>query len=253
MSELSIHVLTLFPEFFEGPLKVSLLGKAIENGLLSVQCTDMRSFATDKHGTVDAAPYGGGSGMVIRPDIVMAALESLPGHETDERAHRIMLAPTGKRVEQADFCRWARMKRVAFICGRYEGIDARIADHFIDEQVSLGDFVLSGGEVAALTMIEGLSRMIPGVLGNQESLGDESFSSGLLEYPHYTRPRTFRGHDVPEILLSGNHAKVDQWRAEQALLRTRATRPDLLPETKSYQATPDSSGATTGGDHGKDQ
>jgi tRNA (guanine37-N1)-methyltransferase len=253
MSPLSIHVLTLFPEFFEGPLKVSLLGKAIENELLSVECTDMRDFATDKHGTVDAAPYGGGSGMVIRPDIVMGALESLPDHQTDDRAHRIVLAPTGKRVGQEDFCRWARMKRLAFICGRYEGIDARIADHFVDEQVSLGDFVLSGGEVAALTMIEGISRMIPGVLGNQESLGDESFSSGLLEYPHYTRPRVFRGHDVPEVLLSGNHAKVDEWRTEQALLRTRATRPDLLNGTAPHQATPDQMRTTTSEDHDKDQ
>lgn len=253
MSPISIHILTLFPEFFEGPLKVSILGKAIDNGLLTVDCTDMRDFATDKHGTVDAAPYGGGSGMVIRPDIVLEALENLPRHGEADQAHRVLLSPTGKRVEQADFCRWARMKRLAFICGRYEGIDARIADHFVDEEVSLGDFVLSGGEVAALTLIEGLSRMIPGVLGNQESLGDESFSSGLLEYPHYTRPRVFRGLEVPEILLSGDHAKVDEWRAEQALLRTRATRPDLLPTTESTQATPESNRAAMSGDHGKDQ
>jgi tRNA (guanine37-N1)-methyltransferase len=253
MSQISIHILTLFPEFFEGPLKASLLGKAIEKQLMSVHCSNMRDFATDKHGTVDAAPYGGGSGMVIRPDIVMAALEDLPGHGEKDQAHRILLAPTGKRVEQADFCRWAQMDRIAFICGRYEGIDSRIADHHVDEQISLGDFVLSGGEVAALTMIEGLSRMIPGVLGNQESLGDESFSSGLLEYPHYTRPRTFRGQEVPEILLSGNHAKVDEWRAEQSLQRTLATRPDLLQHLAETVDNSKDLPTITSGIHDKDQ
>lgn len=252
MSNLNIRILTLFPEFFEGPLRTSLLGKAIQKELLQVDCIDMRRYATDKHGTVDDAPYGGGSGMVIRADIVVAALEDLPGHGGPEQAHRIILSPAGKRVEQADFCRWARMKHITFICGRYEGIDARISDHFVDEQVSLGDFVLSGGEVAALTIIEGISRMIPGVLGNQESLGDESFSSGLLEYPHYTRPRTFRGHEVPPILLSGDHAKIDEWRSEQAILRTREVRPDLLGNPPPLQAMPEDTGTTTGENHVKD-
>ncbi len=221
-----VHILTLFPEFFEGPFTVSLLGKAIDGGLLKVECHDIRAYATDRHRSVDDTPYGGGSGMVMRADVVVSALEDLP----DEDVHRIHLTPSGAVLTQEHLKRWASLPSIALVCGRYEGIDARVGEHFVDEEISLGDFVLSGGEAAALTIVEGLSRFIPGVLGNHESLGEESFQSGLLEYPHFTRPRDFRGHEVPEILRSGDHKKIADWRHEMALQRTRRVRPDLLAD-----------------------
>jgi tRNA (guanine37-N1)-methyltransferase len=227
MTKPQVHILTLFPEFFEGPLRVSLLGKGIDRGLLEVHCHDLRDQAEDRHRTVDDTPFGGGSGMVIRPDIAVKALEALPGGAGPDRPHRIAMNPAGVPLTQEHLERWAVLPQLAILCGRYEGIDGRVGAHFIDEEISLGDFVLSGGEVAALTIVEALSRLIPGVLGNQDSLGTESFNDGLLEAPQYTRPRSFRGHDVPEVLLSGDHARVDRWRHEMAKERTRQLRPDL--------------------------
>lgn len=225
---LAFHVLTLFPGFFDGALQTSILGKAQQEGIFSVHLHDFREQATDRHRTVDDAPYGGGSGMVIMGPPVLAALEALPGEGGPHRAHRILLGPGGARLTQGHLDRWATMRSLALICGRYEGIDARVGDHFVDEEVSLGDFVLAGGEAAALTIIEGVARLLPGVLGNQDSLAEESFRGGLLEYPQFTRPATLRGVPVPEVLLSGDHARIAAWRAAQAEARTRRIRPDLL-------------------------
>ncbi|MBR57106.1 MAG: tRNA (guanosine(37)-N1)-methyltransferase TrmD [Myxococcales bacterium] len=238
----NIHILTLFPEFFESPFKMSLLGRAIESGLLKVQCHDIRAYATDRHRSVDDTPYGGGSGMVMRADVVVAALEGLP----DPNVHRVHMTPSGAVLTQEHLKRWASLPSIALLCGRYEGIDARVGEHFVDEEISLGDFVLSGGEAAALTIVEGLSRFIPGVLGNQESLGEESFESGLLEYPHFTRPRDFRGHEVPEILRSGDHKKIADWRHEMALQRTRRVRPDLLADNREHRSESESLDPSSG-------
>ena len=233
-----IHVLTLFGELFESPLETSLLGKAIERKLIEVSLHDMREHATDRHRSVDDAPYGGGAGMVIRPDVVVASLEAIDG---EAKTHRIMLTPGGRPLRQADLLRWAAMSRLTLICGRYEGIDARVSEHFVDEEVSLGDFVLGGGEVAALAVIEGVARLVPGVVGNKESLQGESFEANLLAAPQYTRPRCYRGHEVPEVLVSGDHARVDAWRKEQSVERTRRIRPDLIEAQAKRELEPQGS------------
>ncbi len=220
---------TLFPELIESSVKTGLFGRAIEHGIVSVRWRNPREHTTDRHGTVDDTPYGGGSGMVMMPGPVLDAIEHLDREAGDgPRAHRVLLTPQGTVFTQAIAERLSRLPSVMWICGRYEGIDARVCEH-VDEELSLGDFVLNGGEVAALAMTEAVARLIPGVLGNQASVVEESHSSdGLLEYPQYTRPREFRGVAVPEVLLSGNHARIAAWRREQSLLRTQARRPDKL-------------------------
>ncbi len=222
-----IRVLTLFPEFFESPLATSLTGKAIDRGHFSVELTDIRAFTTDKHRTCDDLPYGGGAGMVMKPEPLVAALEdareALPG------APRILLTPQGEPFTQQIAAELSEEPGLILTCGRYEGVDERVREHWIDRELSLGDFVLTGGEVAAMAIIDAVTRLLPGVLGNQDSIEEESFSRPLLEYPHFTRPRSFRGHEVPEVLLSGDHGRIAQWRHEQALERTRRRRPDLLP------------------------
>jgi tRNA (guanine37-N1)-methyltransferase len=219
------EVVTLFPEMFSSVLGASLLGKAVEKGALAVHLTDPRTFTHDKHRTVDDTPYGGGAGMVMRPDPIVAALEHV--ESTRGRAHKIALCPTGAPLTQATVNRLAQLDRVLLLCGRYEGFDERVRG-FVDEELSLGDFVLTGGELAAMTVIDAVARRLPGVLGNAESPVDESHEAGLLEYPHYTRPPMFREMAVPEVLLSGNHARIRRWRRLQALLRTRERRPDLF-------------------------
>jgi len=224
------EVVTIFPELIEVATEAGLLGKALQTGVLSLRTRSPREFARDKHRTVDDAPYGGGSGMVMLPEPLLAAIEALDAEALDAgqpRARRVVLTPQGKRFVQADARRLAAEPAVMFICGRYEGIDDRVG-HFVDEQLSLGDFVLNGGEVAALAIIEAVGRLVPGMVGNPESLVQESHGAGLLEYPQYTRPREFRGHAVPDVLLSGNHAAIARFRREQALRRTRARRPELL-------------------------
>lgn len=217
-----IHVLTIFPGIFDGFLRESLLGKAIANGRLAVTLLNFRDFAQDRHHSVDDVPYGGGSGMVLAPGPVVAAIEALPpGTRT------ILLTPQGKRFEQADAARLATHDRIALVCGRYEGFDERIRA-FVDEELSVGDYVLAGGEAAAMVIVEAVTRLLPGVMGNEASASDESFSAGTLEYPQYTRPRSFRGMEVPEVLVSGHHAEIDRWRREQALRRTAERRPDLI-------------------------
>lgn len=226
-----IAILTLFPEFFESPLSTSLTGKAIEGGYFSVDTVDIREFATDRHRKCDDIPYGGGAGMVMKPEPLVAAIETtqkkMPG------ARRILLTPQGEPFNQRLSRELAQEEGLIFVCGRYEGVDERIRQHWIDLEISIGDYVLTGGEVAAMVVIDSLTRHLPGVLGNSASLQEESFSAPRLEYPHYTRPRDFRGHEVPEVLLSGHHERIAAWRAEQALKRTQERRPDLLKQNDS--------------------
>ena len=218
---MKISIVTLFPDFFASPLTVSVVGRAQEAGLLEISLVDLRSFGLGGYRQVDDAPYGGGPGMVLMIEPVAAALESV----ADGR--RILLTPGGTPLDQKTLDRWATEPHLTFVCGRYEGVDERVAEHLVHEQVSLGDFVLAGGEAAALAVVEGVARLLPGVLGNPESIGSESFRDGLLEEPHYTRPAEFRGWRVPDVLISGDHARVDAWRQEQRLRRTKERRPDL--------------------------
>jgi tRNA (guanine37-N1)-methyltransferase len=221
-----IDILTLFPEYFRSPLEESLLGRARAAGLLEVTVTDMRLYSRDRHRKADDEPYGGGPGMVLMAPVVAEAIEAREG---SPRAWRVLLSPDGQRLDQESVEGLAGRERLLLVCGRYEGIDERVRQlGLFDEEVSIGDFVLSGGEAAALVLVEALSRRIPGVVGRPESVERESFMRGRLDNPHYTRPREFRGLAVPEVLVSGDHARIERWRRARALERTRARRPDLL-------------------------
>jgi tRNA (guanine37-N1)-methyltransferase len=226
-----VTVLSLFPEMFPGPLGLSLAGKALQNGIWSLDAVDIRSFATDPHRTVDDAPFGGGPGMVLRPDVVDAALaaQTQPGP-------RIYLSPRGRVLDQQRVRDLAAGPGAVVLCGRFEGLDERVIAQWQLEEISLGDFVLSGGEPAAIALIDACVRLLPGVIGAAETLVEESFEAGLLEYPHYTRPPLWRGRAVPEILLSGNHAKIKAWRRAEAEAATRKRRPDLW---ERYRSRPD--------------
>ena len=219
-----ISVVTLFPEFFEGALGVSIVGRAISESSLTVDLVNLREHGLGKHRQVDDAPFGGGPGMVMMIEPIAAALEGLAD------SHRVLLAPTGIPLTQGMLDGWARLSWLTLVCGRFEGVDERVAEHLVHQQVSLGDFVLAGGEAAALAVVEGVARLIPGVVGNPGSTETESFRDGLLEEPQYTRPAEFRGWTVPEVLLSGDHGRVARWRREQRLARTRERRPDLLDD-----------------------
>jgi tRNA (guanine37-N1)-methyltransferase len=219
-----IDVVTLFPELFEAPLRTSLLGKAVEAGRIEVSVRDLRERGLGRHRSVDDEPYGGGAGMVMRPEPIFAAVEAVE----EEGSHVVLLSPRGARLDQAMASRLAGLDHLILVCGRYEGVDQRVADHLVDEEVSIGDYVLAGGEVAALVLIEAVSRLVPGVVGNPQSLRSESHAAGLLEYPQYTRPAEFRGWRVPDVLVSGDHGAVEQWREERAEELTRERRPDLL-------------------------
>jgi tRNA (guanine37-N1)-methyltransferase len=219
-----IDVVTLFPDLFDAPLRTSLLGKAIEVGRIQVAVRDLREHGLGKHRSVDDEPYGGGAGMVMRPEPLFAAVEAV----RQEGSHVVLLSPRGTRFDHALATRLAALKHLILVCGRYEGVDQRVADHLADEEVSIGDYVLAGGEVAALVVIEAVARLVPGVVGNPESLRAESHAAGLLEYPQYTRPAEFRGWEVPDVLVSGDHGAVERWRSQQAEELTRERRPDLL-------------------------
>jgi tRNA (guanine37-N1)-methyltransferase len=221
-----IDVLTLFPEMFTEPLKASLLGKAIESGILEVGYTNPRDFAEDVHRTVDDAPYGGGPGMVMKCEPLFAAVESLREVNTLKRV--VLLSPRGRRLTQPILKDWAKAEDLVLICGRYEGFDERISDGLCTDEVSIGDYVLSGGEFPAMVIIDGLSRMLPGVIGDFESVETDSFYNGILGAPQYTRPPEFRGMDVPEVLRDGNHALIARYRRKEALRVTRLRRPELL-------------------------
>lgn len=228
-----IDVVSIFPEYL-APLELSLIGKARQDGLLELNVHDLRTFTTDRHRTVDDTPYGGGAGMVMKPEPWAQALESLVPGEAGTKPVLIVPSPAGERFNQALAYELAEEEQLVFACGRYEGIDERVIDwardHFTVRPVSLGDYVLNGGEVAVLAMVEAIGRLLPGVVGNPESLIEESHSDGLLEYPVYTKPSSWRDHDVPEILLSGNHGKIAQWRRHEQFRRTAERRPDLLAD-----------------------
>jgi len=225
-----IDVLTLFPEVFPGFLGASIVGRAATAGLVDFAFTNVRDFATDRHRTVDDKPFGGGPGMVMMCGPVFDAYEHVRGLHTAE-PRLIMLTPQGERLTQRVVEQLAGLPRLVLLCGHYEGFDERIREGLQPQEVSIGDYVLSGGEAAAMVLIDAVVRLLPGVLGCEESTADESFSTGLLEYPQYTRPREYRGMSVPEVLISGDHGKVAEWRRQQALARTRERRPDLLGET----------------------
>ena len=222
---LNFTVITIFPEMFASPLGHSILKKAQEKGLISVRTVDLRDYATDRHRTTDDSPYGGGQGMVMKPEPLVAAIED--ARKTLANPRVVLLAPQGRLFTQEQAARLAQEKELVLICGRYEGIDERVKG-FVDEELSIGDYTLSGGEPAAVVVIDAVTRLIPGVLGNVKSSQEESFADGLLEYPHYTRPEEFRGMKVPEILLSGDHDKVRSWRRQMSLKVTRRRRPDLF-------------------------
>ncbi|CAN5556792.1 tRNA (guanosine(37)-N1)-methyltransferase TrmD [soil metagenome] len=219
-----VDVVTLFPELFDAPLRTSLLGKAVAAGTVEVRVRDLRAHGIGRHRSVDDEPYGGGAGMVMRPEPIFAAVETIG----DPAAHIVLLSPRGGRLGHATVVRLARVEHLVLVCGRYEGIDERVSEHLVDEEVSIGDYVLAGGELAALVLLEAVSRFVPGVLGNERSLESESHVDRRLEHPHYTRPATFRGWSVPDVLLSGDHGAVERWRSEQSERVTRDRRPDLL-------------------------
>ncbi len=218
-----VDVFTIFPALIDGWLDASLIGKARRAGLLDVRVHDLRSLATDPHRSVDDSTFGGGAGMVLAPEPVFRAVEAVSPVRP-----LFLLSPAGRRFDQATAASLAASDGFSLLCGRYEGVDQRIADHLVDGELSVGDFVLAGGEVAALVVVEAVARLVPGVMGNADSATEETFGDGLLEYPHYTRPADFRGWVVPEILRSGDHGRVARWRRAQALARTRDRRPDLL-------------------------
>jgi tRNA (guanine37-N1)-methyltransferase len=228
-----ITILTLFPEMFPGPLGQSLIGKALQNNVWQLEVRDIREFAEDKHQTVDDTCFGGGPGMVLKPDVVDRALKAVMEKGKTRLIH---LTPRGKVFHQA-FAREIAQSSLplVFLCGRYEGIDQRVLDAWEAEDVSLGDFVLTGGELAAMTMLDAIIRLIPGVIGDETSLDEESFSNGLLEYPHYTRPRVWQEREVPEVLLSGHHQQIAEWRLREAEKITRVRRPDLWENYSKQQ------------------
>jgi tRNA (guanine37-N1)-methyltransferase len=225
-------ILTIFPDFFASPLATGLLGRAGERGLVEVRRHDLRRWTHDRHRTVDDTPFGGGAGMVMRPEPWFEALDELL---EEGPAHAVLLAPAGHRFDQPAAARLACEQRVILCCGRYEGVDERVRSR-VDEVLSVGDFVLAGGETAALVVLDAVARLVPGVMGNASSAADESFARGLLEYPQYTRPASYRGLEVPQVLRSGHHGAIARWRREQAIERTRSVRPDLLA---SAELTPE--------------
>lgn len=225
---MDIKIFSLFPEMFSGPLGSSLLGKARDKGILSVEVVNFRDYSTNKHHAVDDYPFGGGAGMVLQPEPLISALrDNLELEDSDTEI--ILMSPQGKVFNQEAARQLSQKKRLAFICGHYEGFDERIRS-FVTQEYSIGDYVLTGGELPAMVMIDAISRLIPGVIKEQESYEEDSFYHGLLEYPHYTRPQNFEGMEVPEVLLSGHHENIRKWRKKQSLLRTLQRRPDLLKD-----------------------
>ena len=228
---MDVHVFTVLPQILEPALAGGLLGKARDRGVVRVVVHDLRHHTTDRHRSVDDTPFGGGAGMVLAPEPIFRAVEA-----TDPPRPLFLLGPGGRRFDQGLAAELAAGPGFSLLCGRYEGVDARVRDHLVDDELSIGDYVLAGGEAAAFVVVEAVTRLVPGVMGNEESAGDESFADGLLEYPQYTRPADFRGWRVPDILLSGHHAEIARWRREQRLLRTARRRPDLLTQAEIADA-----------------
>jgi tRNA (guanine37-N1)-methyltransferase len=223
---MKVDVLTLFPEMFAGPLDVSIVQRARTAGLIELRVHNLRNWTHDRHKTVDDKPFGGGPGMVLKPEPLFEAIEQLKG----ERTLVVLLAPDGERFDQAIARDLAGQEHLLLVCGSYEGVDERVRETLIDRELSIGDYVLTNGGLPAMVVIDAVTRLLPGVLGHEQSSADESFSHGLLEYPQYTRPAEFRGLRVPEVLLSGNHAEIANWRLEQSRLRTSERRPDLMEQ-----------------------
>ncbi len=223
---MKFDVFTLFPGMIHPYLELSILYRAIERGLLEVDVHDIRDWTIDKHSVTDDTPYGGGGGMVMKPDPIFAAVEDVLGKSPD--CPVILMTPQGRTFTQKVAIELSQYKHIALLCGRYEGVDERVRQYLMTDEISFGDYVLTGGELPALSMIDALTRLIPGALGDPDGAMDDSHASGLLEYPHYTRPMNFRGWEVPDVLLSGDHGRIARWRREQALLRTWQRRPDLL-------------------------
>ncbi len=229
---MQIHVLTLFPDMFEGPFSVGLFHKAMDNGLLKLAIHNIRDFSHDKHHTVDDYPYGGGAGMVMKPEPIFESVETvkadLASQNVNDDIPIILLSPQGRKFNEQIAVDLSKSNHLVLVCGQYEGVDERVCEHLVTDEISIGDYVLTGGELAAMVVINAVSRLVPGFLGSAESLISESHTGNLLEYPQYTRPPVFRGWRVPDVLLSGNHAEVDKWRRQQSVLRTLKRRPDLL-------------------------
>ncbi|NLI55196.1 MAG: tRNA (guanosine(37)-N1)-methyltransferase TrmD [Clostridiales bacterium] len=221
-----IDILTLFPEMFDGVLSASMLGRAQASGLIDIRVHNIRDYTDNKHRKADDYPFGGGAGLVMMAQPIYDCMDAVLG---GEKARRILLTPRGRTLNQKIACELSGEERLVLLCGHYEGVDERVMN-IIDDEISIGDYVLTGGELPAMVLVDCISRLIPGVLGSEESAADESFSEDLLEYPQYTRPANFRGMEVPEILLNGHHAKIQAWRLEQARLKTALNRPDLLRE-----------------------
>ena len=227
------HVVTIFPEMFDGLLDVGVLKRAINNRLIEVNLTDIRDFTTDKHRSVDDYQFGGGSGMLLKPDPLFKSVESIQQQQSlDINVPVILMSPQGRTLSQKIVEDLSRFENLVLVCGRYEGVDERVREHLVTDEMSIGDYVLSGGELAAMVLIETISRLIPGVLGSIESAEDDSFTSELLQNPQYTRPSLFRDWSVPEVLLSGDHKEIEKWRRQEALRRTHQRRPDLLDKNK---------------------
>ncbi|MFL7891170.1 MAG: tRNA (guanosine(37)-N1)-methyltransferase TrmD [Anaerolineales bacterium] len=227
---MKINVFTLFPEVFRPYLDTSILRRAIQNQLVKVYLNNIRDWTADRHHITDDTPYGGGGGMIMKPEPIFTAVERVLGE--DFKFPIILLTPQGRLFDQSVALELSRHRELALICGRYEGIDERVREHLVTDEISIGDYVLSGGELPAMVMIDSIVRLLPGALGDPTGAQDDSHSFGLLEYPHYTRPNDFRGWEVPDVLSSGDHARINQWRREQALLRTHKRRPDLLQKAE---------------------
>jgi len=223
-----IEIVTLFPEICRAPLSESMMKRAQEKGILELHIRNLRDWTTDKHHVVDDAPFGGGQGMVMKPEPIFAAVEDLKSRVEDLKSKIVLMSPAGRRLNQELAKRLSQEPRLIIVSGHYEGVDHRIIEHLIDLEISIGDYVLTNGAIAAVVLVDAIVRLLPGALGHEQSAADDSFSEGLLEAPQYTRPAEFRGWKVPEVLLSGNHAEIARWRQEQAVKRTRQNRPDLL-------------------------
>jgi tRNA (guanine37-N1)-methyltransferase len=248
------HLVTIFPEFFVGPFERGVVAKARQSGRLEIQLYDLRNWTHDRHRTVDDRPFGGGEGMLLKPEPLFQAVEQIL-HRRTERTRVVLLSAQGRKFHQALAREYAALEDLVLICGRYEGVDERVAEQLADEEVSIGDFVLSGGELAAAMIVDAVSRLLPGVLGNEDSTRNESFSeetSGLLDCPQYTRPADFRGWKVPDVLLGGNHEEIRRWRRQASLVKTRRNRPDLLPQEGGAGVAPVADCAQSGGSEERD-
>ena len=233
-----IDILTLFPEMFEGPFNTSILKRAIERKLVSIKRHNIRDYTHDKHHTTDDYVYGGGAGMILKPEPIFEAVESIKSDYTNQESSQlpvILLTPQGRRFCQEIAHELSKYNHLILICGRYEGVDERVCENLVTDEISIGDYVLSGGELAAMVVVDAVVRLQPGVLGSEASAADDSHTTGLLEYPQYTRPAVYRGWSVPQILLSGDHAQIAKWRHEQAIRRTMERRPELLDKTNLHQ------------------